>query len=325
MKHLFEYILIVLVVGGPQAPFDIPASVVHAESRLPNVAYANQTRAPEREPRRLPLIEDRYAWPKLIDSDTRGMVVSAESTIVVDRESGKVLFAKNADLTRPLASITKLMSALVLIDASFDPTTLLEITAEDRGTGEGSVFKMGDRVSARDLFVASLVPSANDAVRALRRATGLTEEAFVSRMNERSRTMGMVGAHFVEPTGLDPTNRGTARDVVSLLRAAYEEPRIRETTQIKRTAITVSGVGKNIKSTNLLLDGFLNEEPYAIAVGKTGSLDAAGFCLGVLVEHDGHGVYAVVLGSTDHFSRFSDIKALVHWAFTKWQWHEAKP
>lgn len=321
MKHLFEYILIALLVGGPQAPIEVGAvSAVEARSRLPQVSLANQTRAPVREPARLPIIGDRYEWPKLIDTDTNGMIVSAHAAIVVDQKSGKTLFAKNADEARPLASITKLMSALIFLETGFDDAALLEITAEDRGTGEGAVFKVGDTVSARDLFVASLVSSANDAVRALRRATGLTEEAFVVRMNERAREWGMVGAHFVETTGLDSANRATARDVVSLLRAAYAQPRIRETTRIARTSVMVSTVQKNIKSTNVLLDSFLNEEPYGIAIGKTGSLDAAGFCLGVLVERDDHGVYAVVLGSADHFSRFSDIKALVHWAFTKWQW-----
>ncbi len=321
IKHIFEYILIALIVGGPHAPIDLgAASVVHAESGLPQAAVVSQTRAPERAPRTLPVIEDRYAWPKLTDENTRGMVVTAASALLVDRDNGKVLFAKNADDPRSLASITKLVSVLVLLDTGVDFGRRVTITDADQGTGEGTVFKVGDVVSAHDLFFASLIASANDGVRALVRSTGLTSDAFADRMNTKARALGMTNAHFVEPTGLDSANRGTARDVVMLLRAAHEKSLIRDVTRMAGGTITVNGVLKNIKSTDLLLLSFLNENPYSIAVGKTGSLDAAGYCLGLLVEHEGNGVYAVVLGSTDHFSRFSDAKALVYWAFNKWQW-----
>lgn len=264
--------------------------------------------------RLLPIVPDR--GPKKRDLASMGMEVTAASAIVVDRASGSVLFEKNADEVRSIASITKLMTALIVLDTNPDFATKVSITADDE-TSSSNYLRVGETLTMRDLFAASLIGSANDATRAMVRATNLSLEEFVHRMNARAAMFGMGDTHFSDVTGLDAKNVSTARDLTVLIRTAASVPAIASTTT---TPSYILPSGRIIRSTDLLLGSFVNTNPYAIATAKTGSLDEAGFCFGVAVNEKDHGIIGVVLGSSNDFSRFSDMKALVYWSFSNWDW-----
>ncbi|MBI4133005.1 D-alanyl-D-alanine carboxypeptidase [Candidatus Uhrbacteria bacterium] len=326
-KHLIELLLVSLVIGSVSA--GVPPGDARRDlgRRLPQIADAHLPRQIASETvRLLPVAADRVAGPVLGDGASLGVKVTAASALVVDRDTGNVLFEKNADEVRPIASITKLMTALVFLETHPDPDRIIVIEEADQTPADGAIFRVGDRVTVRDLLFATLVGSANDAARALARASYLEKDEFVQRMNLFARDLGLEHTRFVEPTGLDPRNVSTARELAELVRAASAQSQIGEAARVPVYHIPGSTKrAAEIRSTNMLLGSFLNVDPYRIAVAKTGSLDEAGFCMAISVEHGAHGVITVVLGSTNHFSRFEDIKALVYWTFTKWQWPDVIP
>jgi len=323
IKVLVELLLVAVMFGSVQGSGAMPPEVEReVAARLPVVAanYIPLANASERITG-LPVIEDREVWPQRLDPESLGVAVTAASAIVVDRDSGAVLFEKNPDAVRAIASLTKLMTALVVLEQTPNLDAEVVIIAEDQVPATSTIFRIGDRVSMRDLLFASMIGSANDAARALARASGLARETFVARMNEMAGELGMPNTRFVEPTGLDARNVSTAREVSKLIDAARAIPILREATQtpVYRTRGSTQK-SQFVRSTDLLLSSFINEAPYRIALAKTGSLAEAGFCFGSTVEEAEHGVTVVVLGSQDHFSRFDDAKALAYWALTTWEW-----
>lgn len=323
MKALFELLIVTVLVGAIPNRVDAPMEAAEdaVSFGLPVAAAARAPALARTSIYRLPVSRDR--GPRLLDPQSIGVAVTAASAIVADRESGVVLFEKDADIVRPIASITKLMTALVLLEVAPELDGLVTIAAEDQVAGDGSIFRVGDRIPERDLFFAMLVGSANDAARALVRSSGLTREEFVARMNAKARELGMGETRFAEPTGLDPQNVSTAREIVRLLQAAYGNPLIAEATQtaLYRTPGSTKKA-QAIPSTDRLLSTFINSDPFRIAVAKTGSLDEAGFCMTAAVDEAEHGVIVVALASENHFSRFEDITALAYWGLTKWEWPE---
>lgn len=324
LKPLIEFVLLAVMVGTVHGSATVPREVQdQALRRLPIIAEAVVSRVPTLPSAGLPPIGDRNAWPKISDPASLGVLVTAGSAIVVDRANGKVLFEKDADRVRPIASITKLMAALVFLEDAPDLSGFVTITEHDIGDGVSTVFALGNKVTLRDLLSAALIGSANDAVRALVRSLDIDEPTFARLMNAKARALGMTNTRFVESTGLSPENVSTARELTALVRAAREAPLISEITR-ESVYRTNGGAQKSqfVRNTNLLLDGFLNKPPYKIALAKTGSLNEAGYCFALSVDEDNHGVIAIVLGSETHFSRFEDMKALVYWTLSKWQWLE---
>lgn len=322
IKPLIELVLLAVMVGTVQASGTMPVEARdQVVRRLPEITEAAMPREAVVRAQGLPEVEARGTWPKLIDPASLGVLVTAGSAIVVDRDGGKLLFEKDADRVRPIASITKLMTALVFLEHNVPQDNIITITEEDVGDGVSTIFAEEDRVSVRDVFSAMLIGSANDAARALARTTGIDEAAFVRRMNERGRELGMTQTRFVEPTGLDSRNVSTARELTALVQAARLTPSLSDI--VRQPVYRTTGSTKKsqfVRSTDLLLSSFLNQFPYRIALAKTGSLDDAGFCFVASVDRGEHGVLVVVLGSETHFSRFDDAKALAYWALTRFEW-----
>ncbi|TAK04973.1 D-alanyl-D-alanine carboxypeptidase [Patescibacteria group bacterium] len=266
--------------------------------------------------------------PTKVRAESLGMAVTAKSAVVADAASGLVLYEKAAGDAHAIASLTKLMTALVVLESGVDFDARYEIRTADQRGGGVEYFIPGEDVSVGDLWNAALVGSSNTATVALARSTGFTDEAFVARMNAKAQALGMMDARFTEPTGLDEANRATAQDVLLLARAAFAMDDIRQTV-IKEEVEVVPANPKNrkrriLKSTDQLLGTFLSREPYAIRGGKTGSLgDEVGYHLAIAVSHERtQQVYVVVLGSQSPATRFADAKALAVWAFDAWRWPE---
>lgn len=268
------------------------------------------------------------AAPTKVRAESLGIVVTAKSALVADAASGTLLFEKAPREAHAVASLTKLMTALVVLEEGVPFDQEVTVTADDRRGGSVEWFVPGEIVTVGDLWHASLIGSSNTATVALARATGLTDAAFAERMNVKAEALGMDGATFTEPTGLDEANRATAEDVLLLVRAAFAMDPIR-TAVIQESYEVVPKNPKNrkrrlITSTDRLLGSFLDQDPYAIRGGKTGSLgDAVGYHLALSVSHERRDqVYVVVLGSATPTTRFSDAKALALWAFETYAWPE---
>ena len=269
---------------------------------------------------RLP-IDRAVRPPKNVDPESLGVLTSATSAVVVDRGSGEILFEKNIDEIRSIGSITKLLAAAVFLETRPDLDHPAGIREEDLRFGGRDHLYVDDDVRLRDLFEASLVGSDNPATISLMRLSGQTQEVFVERMNTMAREFGMENSRFVEPTGLDPRNVSTARELVLLFRRVLEIPDIRAVTTKSKTEFSSASREYVVPTTNLLLTSYLNTSPFSIVGGKTGFLPSAGYCLGIEVEDgEGHAVITVILGSETILTRFQEAKGLTEWAFDTYAW-----
>jgi D-alanyl-D-alanine endopeptidase (penicillin-binding protein 7) len=260
--------------------------------------------------------------PKPNGNGRIGIETVSTAVAVMDWDSGQMMFQKNADTAQPIASLTKLVTALTILDQGPDWDEEVEILPEDDRIGDLPVLFPGERVTVRDLFNLSLVSSSNDGTAALARATGLTAEQFAARMNRTAARIGMNQANFVEPTGLDTDNQASATDVSRLIKAALSRQEISETVLSPHYEFTsLSGSRHWVSNTDQLLDSFLTRKPFNFLGGKTGYLNEAGWCFGAAASNgDGKRVVSVVLGAPSKAERFREVKRLLWWAFDAWEW-----
>jgi D-alanyl-D-alanine endopeptidase (penicillin-binding protein 7) len=258
--------------------------------------------------------------PKKIISNSFGVATSADSSIVVDVKSGATLYAEKPDDVRPMGSITKLMTAMVFLDTKPDIASSVKLIPDDYVGGGRTYLKFDDGVKLRDVLGTALVGSDNTAAHSLSRLSGLSDEDFVKKMNEKAKELRMAQTVFVDPSGISSENVSTARDLSLLLLAASEDAVLKKLMQ--SSVITVSqssGFSVNIESTNLLLGSEANSA-YKVAAGKTGYIPQAGYCLAAVIEHEGNDVVIVVLGAKKIDDRFTDAKNLAVWVFKTFVW-----
>ena len=265
-----------------------------------------------------PLAKDKA--PVRVESLSRGVVTSAQGVLVMDADSNRVLYSKNPDRVLSAASLTKLLSAVVLNDLTPDWDAKLTITEQDRQNGNRPNFYPGDVFTLKQLLNIGLISSDNDAIAALVRSTGLSHDEFVKKMNEKAKVLGMNDSSFFEPTGLNPASRSTARDILILLRASLKDPKIQEVTSQKSYYVQNHRGVHNIYNTDVLLNTFLNQAPYKIIGGKTGFIDESGYSLAIQIKNKDTNIVVVVLGSKTSDDRFKEIKGLVSWIFQNFQW-----
>ena len=267
---------------------------------------------------------DSRDYPVKIDLDSYGIVTTAWSALVVDDESGAVLFQKHPDALRSIGSVTKLMAALVFLEQNPDLSQTVTLDPDLDYVGGGRLY-LGyfNGLLLQDVLAASLVGSDNTATQALVRFSGLANEEFVARMNEKAGELGMEQTEFYDVTGLDAYNMSTARELVTLLKIAEQNEIIAYYTQQPSITITQSsGRSVLIENTNTLLTTFMNEHPYSVAGGKTGYLPQAGYVLATTIENDGNKVHVIVMGAESKDARVSEAKGLAYWAFKTYQWPE---
>lgn len=244
-------------------------------------------------------------------------LVEADKAAVLSPDGRTLLFNKKADEQQPIASITKLMTALVFLDLNIDWNQTYKISSKDSISGGRLHLFPGDTVNLKDLFLTSLVASDNGATIALVHASGLTEKDFVAKMNERAQDLYLYKTKFIEPTGLDAGNISTAREVALLAKTALSYSEISEAVSLKDyTFLTLDGKEKFIESTdNLLFDS--NPGNLKSLGGKTGYTDVAGYCfVGRFNGLGGEDLIAVVLKSSKSNDRFKESKVLIDWVLT---------
>ncbi|RMD50534.1 D-alanyl-D-alanine carboxypeptidase [Candidatus Parcubacteria bacterium] len=274
----------------------------------------------------LPQAGNRFNYPVKVDKNSYGIVTTAVSALVVDRDSGAILFQKNAGAVRSIGSVTKLMAALVFLDQNpnLSQTVVLEADKDYVGGGH-NYLRYYDGVKLKDVLAAGLIGSDNTAINSLVRFSGLSREEFVNKMNEKARDLDMKDSVFADPTGIDADNMSTARDIVKLLAAAEKSEIIKFYTEMPKIKIIQdSGRAVEIKNTNKLLDTFLNQGDYKVIGGKTGYLPEAGYVLATTVEENDHAVHIVVMGSESKKARIDEAKGLAYWAFKTFKWQDDK-
>lgn len=233
------------------------------------------------------------------------------------------LFEKEADMEQPIASITKLMTALVFLDTKPHWEETYQIKKDDIIEGGRLNLFLGDSVTLSDLFYTSLVASDNGATQALVHASGLSEEEFVLLMNSKAQELGLVHTKFIDPVGLSSGNLSTAKEVARLAFAAFQREEIRKATIRKSYSfVTLEGREKIAESTdNLLFDS--KNTGRKILGGKTGYTPQAGYCFVALFADDsGRELISVVLNGIDKNQRFTDSRRLVDWVFDRYIWHK---
>lgn len=249
--------------------------------------------------------------------------LTAFSAFIIDDRTDTVLFEKNSDAVRPLASITKIMSAIVLLDLpiKWDATTTVEEADCDASShilNPGEIFKL------QDLWSAGLIGSSNSGIRSLVRASGLTIEEFVEKMNKKAKTMNLLTLKFTDPTGLEAENVGNARDVAVLLDEALKNEKIAKTMNIGEYYIKPLNKPKSrrVWSTNWLLTKWIPSDfDVRNICGKTGYIGDARYNFAVRVsDRENNPIIVVVLGSVSNESRFSEARDLAEWTYDKYLW-----
>lgn len=236
----------------------------------------------------------------------------SESALVVDG-NGSVIYGKQADTVRPIASITKLMTAMVVVDWGLDLAEKVTVTREDRDLIQltGSRLEYGASLSRREMVLLAVMASENRAATVLGRTVPGGMPAFVARMNAKARELGMTHSSFVDPAGLSVDNRSTASDLVRMIRAAYEYPLIREASTTQRLEV------RPYRSRGPLVYGntnrLLKNSKWDISLSKTGYIMEAGRCLVMQAMIDGESVFIVLLNSYGKLTPFGDSNRLMKW------------
>ena len=238
--------------------------------------------------------------------------VVADAYLVQNSGTGEVLAAHDERERLPMASITKLMTALVALEhASLDDVAT--ISQRTASVGESTInLSPGERVSLRDLIRAALIQSANDAANAIAAFVGKGSVGrFVELMNDRARQLGLADTHFANPDGLDaPNHVSSARDVTKLARVAMNKPFIRETVRL----VSATAAGRQLHTWNDLLSTF----PNLIGV-KTGHTNGAGWSQVAAARGGGVTIYATILGGESREGRNADLAELLAWGLSRYR------
>ncbi len=316
LAHLIFATTILQIV--PIDASDVENRVLSTQSFVPVSVY----NASSFSTARLPMARNVDQAPTKRKINSIGVVTTAVSALVLDRQTHTVLFQKNINEPRSIGSITKLMTALVVLESGIDLQQRVTLLAEDLRFGGVQHLSINDTYTVQDLLYASLVSSDNTATAALARLSRLSMGDFVARMNEEAAEIGMEYTQFVDPTGLSAKNQSVVYDIARLLDEVAQNAWIRTMTQTSTVFIT-GGSGRvyELNNTDELLSSFVNQPPFKIEAAKTGFLPEAGYCLGTLFSNEGgREIIVVVLGSNSDAGRFQDVKALAAWAYETYQW-----
>jgi len=231
--------------------------------------------------------------------------------LVIDQDTRQVLFSKNSQAVLPIASITKLMTALVVTEAGLPLDEMLAISQDDVDTEKGSRSRLtvGTQLTRGEMLLLALMSSENRAAHALGRHYPGGMGAFVGAMNAKAQLLGMGDTRYVEPTGLSSQNRSSANDLARLVDAAYAHPIIRELSTSREAQVDVGNRQLQFRSTN----GLMRNPEWDIGLQKTGYISEAGRCLVMQAELAGRKLIMVLLDSAGKYSRIGDAERIRKW------------
>ncbi|MFH0780053.1 MAG: serine hydrolase [Parcubacteria group bacterium] len=266
--------------------------------------------------------------PVRINPENIGVKVGALRYAAIDADSGKLLLQKDMSAPQPLASITKLMTAMVILDQKPDWQKTVELTRNDETVGAYPHIYRGEQVKFIDLWKNALIASDNNSILAMVRILGYSTDQFASLMNAKAQELQMYNSEFKDPTGLSANNVSTALDVSRLVYNAMKKNEIRESVLQSgyKFKILNNKKSREIHNTDVLVSSFLNDKSYGYELigGKTGYLPEAGYCLAASIKKDNRNVIIVVLDSGAIADRFQDVKVIADWVFSNYQWEKGK-
>ncbi len=258
-------------------------------------------RVTKKKPVAASVIEDEGLLPKLASS----------SVAVIDQATGNVLYEKNSNVVSPIASITKLMTAMVALDAQPSLSETLTIGDADVDTVKGthSRLRVGTQLSREEMLRLALMSSENRAAAALSRHYPGGRDAFIIAMNQKARDLGLTDTRFADPTGLTPENVSSARDLAKLVDAAHQYPLIREFSTSEEYQVAVRGRPQMFHNTNALV----KSDQWSIGLSKTGYISEAGKCLVMQAWVNNKPTIIVLLDSWGKLTRIADAQRIKRW------------
>jgi len=251
----------------------------------------------------------------LPDYKSRRLALNARSALVIDNSTGHWIYAKRPQKLRPIASLTKLLTAMVYLDSDPNLDTIVYISARDCYESAKSHIYKGEAYKAIDLLYAALMSSDNRAARAIATASGIARLNFIEKMNEKAKSLGMMNTEVFEVTGLDDRNISTAADIALLVRESMKYYHIKEATSKYKRKVKVQNKKriKNFVNTNRLV-----LSRYDILAGKTGFIIESDYCLGTIMrDKQGRELTLVVLGSPTNSIRFQVADKLARYCFKR--------
>ena len=304
--------------GGMMAPVPVAAATAEKTAASKTTQKAQKKKkAPVKKKTRKPSAR-KTAPPVLSYGQRQGLratpdPLSLKSSValVVDQDTGEVIFSKNPQAVLPIASITKLMTALVVTEAELPLDEVLTVTQDDVDVEKhtSSRLRVGTRLTRGEMMHLALMSSENRAAHTLGRSYPGGLPAFVKAMNQKAHALGMDGTRYVDPTGLSSRNQSTARDLAVLVEAAYQYDLIRTLSTSPEHYVAVGPRELRYRNSNRLV----TSPQWSIGLQKTGYIAEAAGCLVMQAELAGRKFIMVLLDSAGHYSRIADAERLRHW------------
>ncbi|MGL4667329.1 MAG: serine hydrolase [Saezia sp.] len=244
-------------------------------------------------------------------SNALPLTLNASSVLIINQDSREILYSRNPLDSMPIASITKLMTAMVVLDAKQNLNQMITITSADIDIlkSTSSRLHVGAKLSRADLLHLTLMSSENRAAHALSRHYPGGKKAFIAAMNAKAQQLGMTHTFYADPTGLSSENRSTARDLVWLVDAAYKYDLIRNLSTSSKHKVTAGRVRLNYTTSNHLID----EKNWTIGLQKTGYIKEAGYCLVMQTQISGKSFIMILLDADAKKNRFNDANSIRRW------------
>jgi D-alanyl-D-alanine endopeptidase (penicillin-binding protein 7) len=245
------------------------------------------------------------------DDKAQQVFLRSSAALVQDAATGEIVYMKNGEAVVPIASITKLMTAIVTLKRGLDLESRIVVSSDDQDflKGTRSRLRPGTVLTRDELLLLALMASENRAAAALGRTYPGGMDAFVAAMNAKAVALGMTDSRFVDPTGLSSGNVSSARDLVKLVIAAHQHDLIRDYSTRNNAIVKVYGRNMSFRNTN----GLVRSATWDIGLSKTGYISEAGRCLVMRVRVASRDLVVVLLDSWGKYSRIGDANRLKKW------------
>ncbi|MCE1244421.1 D-alanyl-D-alanine endopeptidase [Oryzomicrobium sp.] len=306
----------VLAAAADKAPTHATKKKAKPAAKSTAAAKPKAVKASAKAPAAKPAVRKHVHKVSMADPNdwvgsTRALGLQSSAALVQDLTTGELVFEKNAGTVVPIASITKLMTAMVALDAQPNLNEILTISEEDVDTLKGSRSRLhvGTQLSREQALLLALMSSENRAAHSLSRHYPGGTPAFVAAMNRKAQALGMTHTRFEDPTGLTANNVSTARDLAKMVSAAHHYPLIREFSTTPGSTVELGGRPMAFNNTNALV----KSDSWEIGLSKTGFIQEAGKCLVMQAHVAGRPVAIVLLDSSGKLTRIGDANRIKRW------------
>jgi D-alanyl-D-alanine endopeptidase (penicillin-binding protein 7) len=306
MKKTLLMLFAVAIVGAGVTPTDV-------EAAPKKKSVATKKKAPRTivQIRAKKVARAKVAHRIASLDDAQHLALQSSAALVLDQTTGAILFEKNPNAVLPIASITKLMTAMVVLDAKPDLTETLAIGEDDVDILKGtrSRLKVGTHLAREEMLRLALMSSENRAASALSRHYPGGRDAFIAAMNQKAQALGLADTRFQDATGLTAANVSSPRDLAKMVDAAHQYPLIREFSTTSEGEFSIAGRPQHFRNTNTLV----KSPTWEIGLSKTGYINEAGKCLVMQAWLNNKPTIIVLLDSWGRLTRIGDANRIKRW------------